>query len=144
MEIYIVYRHIRTYGLREHLYRQAREKGIHFLRYGLEGGVEVKEDQGRLQMNFTDTTLNRRLSLAPDWLILAAAIVPPGNNAIAQAFKVPLNSNGFFSEAHVKLKPVDFATDGVFSCGLAHGPKPIDEAIAQAQAAAARAANVLN
>jgi heterodisulfide reductase subunit A len=144
MEIYIVYRHIRTYGLRENLYRQAREKGIHFLRYGLEGGVEVKEDQGRLQMNFIDTTLNRRLSLTPDRLILAAAIVPPGNSVIAQAFKVPLNDNGFFSEAHVKLRPVDFATDGIFSCGLAHGPKPVDEAIAQAQAAAARAANVLN
>jgi len=144
MEIYIVYRHIRTYGLRENLYRQAREQGIHFLRYGLEGGVEVKEDQGHLQITFLDTTLNRRVSLTPERLILAAATTPPGNDPIAKAFKVPLNTNGFFSEAHIKLRPVDFATDGVFCCGLAHGPKPVDEAVAQAQAAAARAANVLN
>ena len=79
-----------------------------------------------------------------DLLILASAIVPQKNNPLAQLYKVPQNADGFFAEAHVKLRPNDFATDGVFVCGLAHAPKPIDESIAQAQAAASRAVTVLS
>jgi heterodisulfide reductase subunit A len=79
-----------------------------------------------------------------DLLILASAVVPQKNNPLAQLYKVPQNPDGFFAEAHVKLRPNDFATDGVYVCGLAHAPKPIDESIAQAQAAAARAVTVLS
>jgi heterodisulfide reductase subunit A len=79
-----------------------------------------------------------------DLLVLASAVVPQKNNPLAQLYKVSQNADGFFAEAHVKLRPNDFATDGVFVCGLAHAPKPIDESIAQAQAAAARAVTVLS
>lgn len=144
MQVYILYRDMRTYGLRENLYRQAREEGIHFLRYDHEDGLEVQEHGEALQVTFTDDVLDRRLSLNPDMLILATAIVPPVNSRLAQAFKVPVNADGFFNEAHVKMRPVDFATDGIFVCGLAHGPNPVDETVAQAQAAAARAAIVLS
>jgi heterodisulfide reductase subunit A len=144
MQIYILYRDLRTYGLRENLYRTARERGIHFVRFDPDQGFEVSDGGANLAVAFTDSTLNRRLILNLDRLVLATAIVEPGNTALSQAFKVPVNADGFFNEAHVKLRPVDFATDGVFVCGLAHGPKPIDETIAQAQAAAARAAVVLS
>jgi heterodisulfide reductase subunit A len=83
------------------------------------------------------------MEIAPDLLILAAAITPPKENALAQQYKVTLNDDGFFMEAHAKLRPVDCATDGVFICGLAHAPKPIDESISQAAAAATRAVTLL-
>jgi heterodisulfide reductase subunit A-like polyferredoxin len=141
--VHILYRDMRTYGLRETLYREAREKGIHFLRFDPEKGLEVAEEAGAIRIVFHDPVLNRKLLLNPDRLVLSTAMVPPDGTPLARMFKVPLKADGFFIEAHVKLRPVDFATDGVFVCGLAHGPKPIDETTAQAQAAAARAAIVL-
>jgi heterodisulfide reductase subunit A len=84
------------------------------------------------------------MDIRPDLLVLASAVVPPAENPLAQLYKVPVNSDGFFAEAHVKLRPVDFATDGVFVCGLAHAPKPIDESITQAQAAVSRAVTLLS
>ncbi len=84
------------------------------------------------------------MEIRPDLLVLASAIVPETDQPLARFFKVQQNVDGFFTEAHVKLRPVDFATDGVFVCGLAHSPKPIDEAIVQAQAAATRAAAMLS
>jgi heterodisulfide reductase subunit A len=84
------------------------------------------------------------MDICPDLLVLASAVVPPAENPLAQLYKVPLNADGFFAEAHVKLRPVDFATDGVFVCGLAHAPKPIDESITQAQAAVSRAVTLLS
>ena len=144
MHVYIVYRDMRPYGLREDLYRSAREEGIHFIRYSFEDGLTVSEEQGLLSVRFTGYVLQKELELRPDLLILASAIVPPKENPLSQMFKVPVNDDGFFVEAHVKLRPVDFSTDGVFLCGLAHSPKPIDESISQAQAAAARAAAVLS
>jgi heterodisulfide reductase subunit A len=87
--------------------------------------------------------IRRRMEISPDLLILATAIVPPKENPIAQQYKVTLSNDGFFMEAHVKLRPVDCATDGVFICGLAHAPKPIDESIAQAEAAATRSITLL-
>ncbi|MBU4209310.1 MAG: hypothetical protein KKD12_06535, partial [Proteobacteria bacterium] len=92
---------------------------------------------------FTDSTIKRKIEIRPDLLVLASAIIPPEKNPLAQMYKVTLNDDGFFMEAHVKLRPVDCATDGVFICGLAHAPKPIDESIAQAQAAATRAVTLL-
>ena len=144
MRIFIVYRDMRPYGLREDLYREARSKGISFVRYDFERDFSVSRDQGTLTVEFTDFVLRRRMGINPDLLVLATAVAPVKEDPLAQFYKVPQNSDGFFAEAHVKLRPVDFATDGVFVCGLAHAPKPIDEAITQAQAAAARAVTLLS
>ncbi len=143
MDVYILYRDMRTYGLREDLYRDAREQGIVFLRYDLEQGLDIGKEGPDLNVRFSDTGLRRRVEITPDLLVLATAIVPPRENSLARQFKVTLNDDGFFMEAHVKLRPVDCATDGVFICGLAHAPKPIDESIAQARAAATRAVTLL-
>jgi heterodisulfide reductase subunit A len=97
-----------------------------------------------LRITFSDRVLKRQMEIRPGLLVLASAIVPERENPVARFFKVPQNEDGFFVEAHVKLRPVDFATDGVFVCGLAHSPKPVDESITQAQAAAARAVTLLS
>jgi len=144
LEVTVVHRDIRSYGLREDLYRRAREAGVRFLRYVYEEGFSVSMANGSLKLRFTDQTLGRPLELGTDLLVLAAGLEPPKKNPLAQHFKVPLNDDGFFVEAHVKLRPVDFATDGVFVCGTAHAPKPVDETIAQAQAAAGRAVTILS
>jgi heterodisulfide reductase subunit A len=143
MNVYVLYRDMRPYGLREDLYRQARSGGIRFIRYENEKGIDVIEDQSRLRVRFFDRVLRRQMEIRPDLLVLASAIVSEKENPLARFYKVAQNDEGFFIEAHVKLRPVDFATDGVFLCGLAHGPKSIDESITQAQAAAARAVTML-
>jgi heterodisulfide reductase subunit A len=144
MEIFILYRDLRSYGLREDLYRQAREKGIKFLRYNKERGVAVNRTDNGLRIEFVDRVLRRPMVIQGDLLVLASAMIPEKNNALAPLYKVSQKADGFFAEAHVKLRPNDFATDGVFVCGLAHAPKPLDESIAQAQAAASRAVTVLS
>jgi heterodisulfide reductase subunit A len=143
MDIFILYRDMRSYGLREDLYREARSKGIHILRYDFDKVLDVDTVEGDLRLTFTDTSIRRQMEIRPDLLILATAIVPPKENPLAPLYKITLNDDGFFMEAHVKLRPVDCATDGVFICGLAHAPKPVDESIAQAQAAATRAVTLL-
>ena len=143
MDIFILYRDLRAYGLREDLYRQAREGGIKFIRYDNEKEIGVGSAKDGLNITFTDRVLRRQMALESDLLVLASAVVPQKANPLAQMFKVPQNDDGFFAEAHVKLRPNDFATDGVFVCGLAHAPKPIEESITQAQAAASRAVTVL-
>jgi heterodisulfide reductase subunit A len=144
LNIFILYRDLRSYGLREDLYRQARDQGIKFIRYNNECNLTVETTENGLEINFTDRVLRRPMVINSDFLILASAIVPQKNNPLAQFFKVSQNDDGFFAEAHVKLRPNDFATDGVFVCGLAHAPKPMDESISQAQAAASRAVTVLS
>ncbi|MES0397908.1 MAG: 4Fe-4S binding protein, partial [Syntrophobacteria bacterium] len=144
MDVYIVYRDIRTYGEREDLYKEARAKGVIFIRYDLDNKPVVAEtDDGGLEVTVVDHVLQRPITLKPDFITLASAIETRGLEELAQMFKVPLSQDNFFMEVHMKLRPVDFANDGVFVCGLAHYPKPIDESIAQAQAAAARAATIL-
>jgi len=144
MEVFILYRDMRTYGLRENLYKEAREKGVVFIRYDLENKPQVEAlPDGRLKVSVTDPILGLPISITADVLTLATAIIVKDQEKLATLFKVPLNNEGFFLEAHMKLRPVDFATDGVFIAGLAHYPKPMDEAIAQAKAAASRAALVL-
>jgi heterodisulfide reductase subunit A len=143
MDIFILHRDIRTYGLREDLYREAREKGIQFLRYDFDKELTVDQDKKDIRIRFTDTSIRRKMEIRPDLLVLATGIVPQKGNPLAQMFKVTLSDDSFFMEAHVKLRPVDCATDGVFICGLAHAPKPVDESIAQAQAAATRAVTLL-
>jgi len=143
MNVFILYRDMRPYGLREDLYRDARSAGISFIRYDADKDLNVTNGDQGLKVSFADRVLERMMNIRPDLLVLASAVVPPAENPLAQQYKVPVNADGFFAEAHVKLRPVDFATDGVFVCGLAHAPKPIDESITQAQAASARAVTVL-
>jgi heterodisulfide reductase subunit A len=144
MNVFVLYRDMRPYGLREDLYREARSAGISFIRYNTDTDVNVTNGDEGLKVSFADRVLGRMMDIRPDLLVLASAVVPPAENPLAQLYKVPVNSDGFFAEAHVKLRPVDFATDGVFVCGLAHAPKPIDESITQAQAAVSRAVTLLS
>jgi len=141
--VYILYRDIRTYGEREYLYRQARAAGVIFIRYSLDAKPDVKPGQDGLEIEVIDHILGRPILLRADLLSLATGIVPYRDEKLAQFFKIPLNDDGFFVEAHPKLAPSEFATDGVFLCGMAHYPKPIDESVAQAQAAASRAVTLL-
>jgi len=147
--VYILYRDVRTYGVREAYFEEARRRGVMFVRYpeGQAPVVSRAEDgvsEERLVVEVTDTLLDERLAIPADLVALSAGIVPnERNKEIAQMLKVPLDDNGFFLEAHMKLRPVDFATEGVFLAGLAHSPKTIDETIAQAHAAVARACTVL-
>jgi heterodisulfide reductase subunit A len=144
MDVFILYRDVRTYGEREALYKRAREKGVIFIRYDLDHKPRVTETAGGLEIEVVDHILQRPVVIQTDLLTLASAIIPYRDERLAQFFKVPLNADGFFVEAHVKLNPSAFATDGVFLCGLAHYPKPIDEAVAQAQAAASAATVLLS
>ncbi|UCF10977.1 MAG: CoB--CoM heterodisulfide reductase iron-sulfur subunit A family protein [Candidatus Bipolaricaulota bacterium] len=142
--VYVLYRDMRTYGLRESWYREARRAGVLFTRYDVDCPPRVSVSAGGLRVEVDDAVLGRRLVLHPDAVVLASGIAAnPDNKGLSQVFKVPLGPDGFFLEAHIKLRPVDFATDGVFVCGLAHYPKDLSEAIAQAKAAAGRAATVL-
>ena len=143
MSVFVLYRDIRTYGEREYIYREAREKGVIFIRYDLEDKPRVALADGKIQITLTDHILGMPVQIDADLLTLATAIVPNKDEKLANYFKVPLNADGFFVEKHAKLGPSEFATDGVFLCGLAHYPKPIDEAIVQGRAAASRAVTLL-
>jgi heterodisulfide reductase subunit A len=143
MAVFILYRDIRTYGEKELIYRDAREAGVIFIRFSLDNKPEVRIEGGRLLITAIDHVLGRPIEIETDLLTLASAVVPNRDDDLANFFKVPLNEDGFFVERHAKLGPSEFATDGVFLCGLAHYPKPIDESIAQGQAAASRAVTLL-
>jgi heterodisulfide reductase subunit A len=144
--IYVLYRDVRAYGLHELEYRQARENGVIFIPYAEDAKPQVACENGSLTVRAFDPTLQKTVAIEADLIGLAVGIVAPAedNKILSQMLKVPLNSDGFFLEAHVKLRPVDFATDGVFVCGLAHYPKDVSESVAQARAAAARAMTVLS
>ena len=142
-KVLVLYRDMRTYGPREDLYHAAREQGVMFARYSQQDKPVVTSQDGRLSLRFVDPILGRPVAMDLDLLCLAAAIESHQDHQLAQMFRVPLDGDGWFLEAHQKLRPVDFANDGIFLCGMAHYPKPLEESIAQAQAAAARAATVL-
>jgi heterodisulfide reductase subunit A len=145
LTIHVLYRDIRTYGVLEKHYTEAREKGVRFLRYDEDRRPTVSAANGRLQVSTVDPLLNLALRIDSDLVVLAPAIVPRSDTEeVGKLFKVPLNPDRFFLEAHMKLRPVDFATDGLFMCGLVHSPKSLEESIAQADAAAARAATILS
>ena len=149
MDIYILFRDIRTYGFREDYYWEAADKGVRFVRYEADDKpqVEAVVEDGKeiLRITVTHPVLGKKLAIDADSLVLAAAVIPSaGSKEVAAFFKVPLNPDGFFQEAHVKLRPVDFAADGVFLCGMAHYPKHISEAISQAYGAAGRAVTILS
>ncbi|MDE3088850.1 MAG: FAD-dependent oxidoreductase [Chloroflexota bacterium] len=172
IEVSILYRDLMSYGLKEEYYTKARKAGVKFIRYEVSKVPEVKVpevskvasakceatiapgsdnsalptlDTSHLQVRVVDAGLHRTLDLPADLVVLSVpTVAPKENQALAQTLKVPLDSDGFFLEAHMKLRPVDFATDGIFVCGLAHGPKFMEETVVQAQAAAGRAATILS
>jgi len=144
MNVFILYRDIRTYGEREHLYSRARAAGVRFVRFSADKKPEVSAGGDFLEIEVVDHVLNRPIVIRADLLTLATAIVPYRDERLAQFFKVPMNADGFFVEAHAKLGPSEFATDGVFLCGMAHYPKPLDESVAQSLAAASRAVTLLS
>ena len=146
--VYVLYKDMRTYGLTEDYYRKAREAGVIFVRYDEERKPivtkELRNGKDILEVSVYDPIIGEQLRLDADLVALSVAIVAPENNRrLSQMLKVPLNEDDFFLEAHVKLRPVDFATEGVFLCGMAHGPKSIEESIAQANAAVSRALTIL-
>ena len=143
-EVFILYRDVRSYGFREELYKEARETGVKFVRFDLDNPPEaVQDDAGNLKLTVTDHILNRPMEMEPDVLVLASAVLPNENRNLFELFKVPVNAEGFLVEAHAKLRPVDFASEGLFMAGLAHHPKSVDETIAQAQAAVSRVMTIL-
>jgi heterodisulfide reductase subunit A len=142
--VYILYKDIRTYGFREDFYKKASGEGVIFIRYD-DTNKPVVDNKNGLHVTLKDPISGENLLLEPDALILSTATLPnPDNEEIGKLLKIPLSRDKFFLEAHMKLRPVDFATEGVFLCGLAHGPKFIDECINQACGAAARASTVLS
>ena len=144
-DVYVLYRDLRTYGFREEYYTLARRSGVRFLRYEPDRKPHLSDVDGRLRVEAFDPVLNAPLEIDADLLVLAPPIVPREDAAeVAQMLKVPLTSDGFFLEAHMKLRPIDFSADGIFLAGMAHSPKGVDETIAQAQATAARAATILS
>jgi len=143
MNVYILYRDIRTYGEREYLYRKARLAGILFVPFTVDQKPGVSSQKDGLKIEIMDHILNENIIIRADLLSLATGIAPYKDEKLAQFFKVPMNEEGFFVEAHAKLAPSEFATDGVFLCGMAHYPKPIDESVAQALAASSRAVTLL-
>jgi heterodisulfide reductase subunit A len=150
MDIYILFRDMRTYGFSEDYYWEAADKDVKFIRYEPQDSLEVKageSEEGRpvLKVTAPDHILGMKLEIDADIVALAAAIIPPaGNKEVSRLFKVPLGTDGFFQEAHVKLRPVEFAADGVYLCGIAHYPKSISEAINQAYGAAGRVLTLLS
>jgi heterodisulfide reductase subunit A len=150
MDIHVLFRDMRTYGFKEDYYREAASKGVRFIRYEPQDKPQVeagKAEDGRpvLKVTVTDPVLGKRLELDADVLALAAATIPSATiQELSKLFKAPLNPDGFFQEAHAKLRPVDFASSGVFLCGTAHYPKHISEAVSQAYGAAGRAATILS
>jgi len=149
MQIYVLFRDMRTYGFREDAYREAADRDIRFVRWEPGGAPTVEPAQGEtgpvLQVTVPDPVLRKKLAIDADALVLSAAVVPSeGSREAARLFKVAMSPDGFFQEAHVKLRPVDFAADGIFLCGTAHYPKHLSEAIGQAYGAAGRAASLLS
>jgi heterodisulfide reductase subunit A len=149
MDIYIIFRDMRTYGFSEDYYREASDKDVKFIRYEPDDKpqVEAVEEEGRpvLRVTVTDPILGKKLAIDADYLALAAAVIPPvENKEIVQLFKVTLSPDDFFKEAHVKLRPVEFSTEGVYLCGMAQYPKHISESISQASGAAGRVLTLLS
>ena len=143
--VYILYRDIRSYGFREDkLYKKARNLGVLFFQFEKEREPKVTVKDGKIAVRTFERILGSEITFHPDKLILSTGIIPRENITLAQHLKVPLNAEGFYSEAHMKLRPVDFAVDGIFLCGLAHSPRFIEESILQAKATGARAATILS
>jgi len=143
--VFVLYRDIRTYGFAEEHYNEASRLGVTFLRYDAASPPKVITKGDELYVEVDEVFIEQAVRIKADYLVLNAAVHPnPDNQEIAKLLKVPLNKEGFFLEAHMKLRPVDFATDGIFLCGMAHSPRLIGESVSQALAAAARVNTVLS
>ncbi len=143
--VYILYKDMRTYGFRELYYEEAAKKGIIFIRYYDDSMPEVDIKDGMLKLCVKDHFIGETIQMNPDLLVLSTATIPsPDNEKIAKMLKVPLSKDGFFLEAHMKLRPLDFATEGIYLCGLAHSPKFLEECISQAKGAVSRATTILS
>lgn len=144
-QVIILYRDIRTYGLREDFYKKARDMGVMFIRYDVDKKPSVSEEGNGIQVAAWDHMLNKELIIHADMLVLSTGLRPhPTTESVGKMYKVTRNQDGYFLEAHVKLRPVDFPTEGIFVCGLAHAPKNLDETITQSLAAAGRAGVILS
>ncbi len=143
MQVYVLYRDLRTYGEREDLYTKAREIGVIFIRFNLQGKPRVFQEGDDLLVEVVDPVVQLPVRLSPDYLVLASAIVPRSNENLLELYKFGMNTDGFINEAHPKLRPVDATVDGLFVAGLCHHPKPIDESVSQAMAAVSRAGVIL-
>jgi heterodisulfide reductase subunit A len=144
-EVHVLYKDVRTYGFKEDYYRKAADNAVLFIRYDDEHKPKVTKKNGKLLVLAWEPVLKIWLPIEADILALSVATVPNSDSEhLSRMLKVPLTKDGFFLEAHVKLRPLDFATDGVFLCGLAHWPKFVEESVSQACGAAARAATILS
>jgi heterodisulfide reductase subunit A len=143
-QVTVFYRDIRTYGFSEQYYQKAREAGVLFLRYEPEAKPAVRSGAGKLKISYRNFLLDREEQLDADLLVLSTGMEPDEDRSIASILKLPLNRDGFLLEAHAKLRPLDFPTEGIYLCGAAHSPKTIPEAVSQAAGAAARAVTLLS
>jgi len=145
VEVYVLFKDIRTYGFVEDRFREARNKGVHFIQYSDENMPDVKEAGGKLRVELDDIILGKRIAIGADLVVLSTGIRPtPDTEDLAKKLKVPISKDYFFLEVHAKMRPVDFSTKGIYLCGLAHGPKNVSESIGQALAAASHAAKLLS
>lgn len=141
----VLYKNIVTYGFREEFYTEARRRGVVFVRYTDEAPPQVVAEGDRLVVRARDLSLNRWLDLPADLVPMSMAIAPSeGAEALARMLRVPLSRDGFFEEAQMKLRPMDFMREGIFLAGMAHYPKFLEESISHALAAAARALPLLS
>ncbi|MBN2239162.1 MAG: hydrogenase iron-sulfur subunit [Dehalococcoidales bacterium] len=144
IDITVFYRDMRAYGFKEDFYLKAREEGALFIQYEPERKPEVTVNSTGLSVRYYDNTINMEGEISPDLLVLSTPVVPEANKELSKRLRLPLTVDGFFMEAHMKLRPLDFATDGIFLCGMAQYPKDIPETINQANGAALRAATILS
>jgi heterodisulfide reductase subunit A len=143
--VYVLYRDVRTYGLKEKFYREARKKGVTFIRYEKDKKPLVEKEGNDLKVTVYNPNIQKHIVLRPDNLVLSASYLPSQDNAeLAKILKVPMTKDNFFLESHLKIKPVEFAAAGIFLCGGCHSPKFMDEAISQASGTAARAMTILS
>jgi heterodisulfide reductase subunit A len=143
--VYILYRDIRTYGFREKYYQEARKMGVIFLRYTEDRKPQVVKEDGKLKVTVYNPSIKNDIIIKPDMIVLSAATIPyEENEELGQVLKVPLTAKNFFLEAHMKIKPIDFAAAGIFLAGTCHSPKFIDETISQAAGAASRATTIMS
>jgi len=143
-DVVVLYRDIRTYGFLERYYLEARRLGVRCIRYEMSAQPVLDLKGSNPTLACHDPSVMENISFDADLIVLSSAIVPPDNNDLATLLKLPRTNEGFFLEAHMKLKPVDFASDGIFLCGIAHSPKNMKETIVQAEGAAARAMTILS
>ncbi len=144
-QVVVIYRDMRNYGLREDYYTRARDLGVLFVRYEVERKPSVEAAGDKIRIKTWDYMLNRELVMDSDWLVLSTGLRPhPTTDKVGETYKVTRNPDGYFLEAHVKLRPVDFPSEGLFVTGLGHAPKNLDETLSQALAAAGRAGVILS